>query len=799
MSIKIDILKSLGPLLLDIEKPARYTGGEFGILANSKLLENENVLKTIIAFPDLYEVGMSNQAMRIIYNKLNSIDDIICDRVFAAAPDFEKLLRSKGLPLYGLDTGLSLKNADILMFTLGYELGFTCILSMLDISGIPLRCSERGDNDPIIIMGGPCTSNPLPYSSFIDAFWIGEAEDGFFSLINELRGMKKSGRKTLLKRLCEHESVWTKGKKSALRAIMTDFPEDDSGPAIYPIPGMKIIHNHGPVEIMRGCPTGCRFCHAGYWYRPMRQKNAKIAEAEAEAFIKKGGYREITLSSLSSSDYDHLLPLIKTLNSKYRKENISFQLPSLKVSSFSPDFIELISKVRKGGLTFAIETPLDFWQMAINKAVSNKDIITILKEAKRRGFKQAKFYFMIGLPLKGCPGLEDVKEEEEIAKFIEHISKQSGMRFNINIGTFVPKPHTGFQRVGQISIEEAGRKLNYLRLRLKAGGHKAGIQDPLVSVIEGLLSRGGERVGDIFLEAFNLGCTLEPWPEHFKRDIWESLLLKHKDTVGDVLGEKPGNTALPWSCIDSRINPEFLEVELGKSFSGEISSPCMKNCNNWCGICKEKVKIVKNIIQDNIDDKQIEENVEQNKADPDTFKVLFSFSKLDKAIFLPHLALVEIFSMAFIRAEIPIKYTKGFNPLPKLQFASPLSIGIKAYEEIASIDTPGPIDINCFIDSMNRNFHLGLEIKDAINIKIPSGMKKHSISSMLFGFLYINNDGNPEIVKPDEEKKYRSLLDSSKNSAFPQRLKVLARHGEGGDSYFKVYENLYGKKSETIS
>ena len=806
----IDPLKDLGPSLLNVEKPARYSGGEYGRLCKPHPAGG-TVLKTLIAFPDLYEIGMSNQALRILYNRLNRMDGISCDRAFAPAPDFEELLKSRGLPLYGLDTGISLKSIDILMFTLGYELGINGVFSMLDVSGIPLRCRDRQEDDPIVIMGGPCISNPLPYAAFIDAFWIGEAEGGFFELAHDLADIKKTGgkRQALLERLLDHPSVWAKGKVGAVRAVDGDFSLRGCEPAVFPVPSMKVVHQHGSVEIMRGCPNGCRFCHAGYWYRPMRQKNSDVIEAETEAFIRLGGYREISLSSLSSGDYQYLDSLIESLNSKFRGQRISFQLPSLRVSSFSLNLLEKISEVRKSGLTFAVETPADFWQMAINKKVSGGDVVTILREARRRGWRGAKFYFMIGLPLgartsgiQGECGLhrELKSEEEEIAAFVERIAKQTGMRFNINVGTFVPKPHTPFQWAGQLEQEEAQKKLNYLRARLKPQGHKVGIQDPLISVVEGIASRGDERAGELFEEAYRLGSRLDSWTEYLKRDVWEELLEKHNVLVNEILKGKDTYLPLPWECISSGISERYFIRELEKSQAGENTLPCIENCTKPCGVCKndKTTEIVQNNIQSKVNSNESLSFEILKKTDPATYRILFSFAKQGSAIFQPHLGLLEIFSMAFVRAEIPVLYSQGFNPLPRLDIASPLSLGIKARGEIATIDTVEFFDAEKYRITLNNFLPEGLVIAQAMNALIPSGEKKYSASSLLWGYTYAGEGGIPEPVKAADEKAYRaSQLGSSGNVYDLERLSVLARATAGikdegqGVSYFEVYRGLY--------
>jgi radical SAM family uncharacterized protein len=793
----VNSVKDLGGLLLSVGKPGRYTGGEYGITA-----KKDAALKTVIAFPDLYEIGMGNQALRIIYNRINELPDVLCDRAFAPAPDFEKLLKENSIPLYGLDTGLALCNFDIVMFTIGYELGLNGVLTMLNAGSIPLRSNARGNNMPVVIAGGPVVSNPIPFSPFIDAFWIGEAEAGFFDLVQELSETKKAGqgsapaREQLLKKISAHPSVFVKGKEKTVRAIHTGFSADIKS-SIYPIPSMKIIQNHGTVEIMRGCPNGCRFCHAGFWYRPMRQKNRDLIIQQAEDIVNKSGWQQISLSSLSSGDYCGVSELVETLNGKFADKHVSFQMPSLKVSGFSLDLLEKISITRKSGLTFAVETPLDMLQMAINKEVTRDSIVSILEEAKKRGWKSAKFYFMIGLPV-GCNQENEYFEEKEIVDFIFDVSRRTRLKFNINVGVFIPKPHTPYQHAAQIGAEEAKEKLYFIRSKLKPLGHKVSTSNLLISKIEGLLSRGDERAGYLCEKVFMEGSRLDAWDEYINKEKWEEHLNENIDLLNETLS---GSIPPPWSCIESGINMEYLQNELEKSNNCQRTSPCEEMCKK-CSLCNNSVKITKNMdftdiaisTTDNTDKNIVNHN--KTSVNKGIFRLIFSFSKKGSAVFHGHLSLIDIFSMSFRRAGISVMFTQGFNPLAKMEFAAPLTTGISSDCEIALVDFYEEPNTKVFIENLNKSLPEGIFVKEAEYFYIPHGTKHYSLSSLLWGAAYSAGD-KIDYIEFTQEKNYRqSRLEKDCKSLFElNRADVLAKNiinnTKEWASYFDVYKHLY--------
>lgn len=713
------IIEKIGNSVFEIDNPARYFGSEF---LYGKKEYKETDLKCVLCFPDLYEIGMSNNAVRILYDLFNRQDGVYADRVFSVAPDFEKILREKDIPLFTIQENFSLNTVDYIGITLSSELAATNILQIIDLGKMNIHNSERKESDPVIILGGPACTNPIPFGEFVDFVHIGEGEADTVQIVEILKKYKT--RSERIEHLKEIDFLWYKGKsKITKRAVDVNFDQENAKLKHFVVPSFEVAQDHGTVEIMRGCPNGCRFCHAGQFYKPYRQRNLNTVYELVKQNVNEFGYREITLSSLSSGDYPNLDLLMKRLNGEFKHREISFSLPSLKVSSFSLGILEQLSEVRKSGLTFAIETPDLQDQRSMNKEVPLDQIISIIKEAKTHGWRLAKFYFMVGLPF-----VDKEKEQENIVNFLSQIFKETKINMNINIGTFIPKPLTPFQWSKQFSIEESYEHLSNIKHALMKSipGIKVSYHEPSISFLEGVISRGNESVGKLIEKAYNLGCRLDAWDEYLKFDKWEEAI---KETNYDTSKNSFDiNEELPWDCISLNVSKKYLLNEYEKAANRELTSVCDDSCKHNCGVCNKTCNIRK-AINENFEipeDLSIPNNNHYRQ-------VIFDYQKKGKAVFNSHISVMRQFEMAFQRSGLNIKFTEGFNPKPKMEFLNPISLGVSGEHELMLCELPEEEINDKMIDVLNKNFAEGFIINSYELVPQDKTGRKISLSSILKG------------------------------------------------------------------
>jgi radical SAM family uncharacterized protein len=574
-------------ILKQVEKPARYTGGEL----NAVIKNPEKVkVRFAFAFPDLYEIGMSFTGMQILYNIINQRDEFYCERVFAPAADMEKLIRSQGIQLFSIETSTPLNEFDIIGFTLQYELSYTNILNMIDLAGLPVRSKDRTQEMPVIIAGGPCAFNPEPLAPFIDLFLIGDGEEAVVALC-ELHE-KTADKAEFLSQASKMEGVYVpviydetpyQVTKSLIRNLdKQPYPESPI------VPYIESVHDRAVIETFRGCTRGCRFCQAGMIYRPVRERRPQTIKKLAIAQLKNTGHEELSLLSLSTSDYSKFEPLVMDLMAICGEEHVSLSLPSLRLDSFSFNVLQEIQKVRKSGLTFAPEAGTQRLRDVLNKSITEDDIYSAVRQAISLGWNQIKLYFMVGLPTETEEDLDGIGTiAKNILAINEEIHGRKNSRFNvtISVSNFVPKPHTPFQWVAQDTPEEFNRKHNYINNILPKRNIKYQYHDSFESILEGIFARGDRRVADLLEIAWRKGCLFDGWSEFLNKPAWREAMEETGITAAEYCHrERSYDEPLPWDMIDPRISKKYLISESKKALEGQPTEDCRKGCTG-CGIC----------------------------------------------------------------------------------------------------------------------------------------------------------------------------------------------------------------------
>jgi radical SAM family uncharacterized protein/radical SAM-linked protein len=833
----------IDPHLPMVERPGRYIGLERNVIR--KQLDRASVTFAL-AFPDTYEIGMSHTGLKILYEIVNREPGWACERTYAPWTDFEARMREGGIPLFTVESFSPVRDFDALGFSLQAEINYSNVLNMLDLAGIPLLAAERGEGDPIVLGGGPCTANPEPLAIFFDAFLVGDAEEALPVFLRQLESWKRGearNRKDFLFELSQVAGFYVPslyevgyhpdGTIEKIVPVREGVPERASrvwieklSPEHYPakpvVPSVDIVQDRLGLEIMRGCTQGCRFCQAGYWYRPVRELSPDDVASMTKKFIDETGWSEVGLLSLSTADYSQIEPLVACLAPQLSEQRVSISLPSLRAEAFSVGLADAVSEVRKSGFTFAPETGSDRLRRVINKTFTNADMVQAADAAFSRGWDLIKVYTMIGLPTETE---EDLDELVTLVRNILAQGKKYGRKnVNVSVGSFVPKSWTPFQWSAFDGVETLRAKIRYLNDRLRGvRGAKVKSHSPEEAEIECVLSRGDRRMGEVLLEAWKRGVKFDGWSEHFRADLWHEAFAARGISPGRYLREYSQDEILPWDVLDSALTKKFLKIEWIKALKERETEDCKWGHCYACGVpgngkdtvlaepgktglplpvfsgspagaaalpsaYTEKAKGAAYRQRSmpaipgtsNRNRPGFRQNTGQERR-----RYRLTFEKLNDARYLSHRNTMDAFERGIRAAGIPANYSEGFNPRMRLSMGPALALGLESRHEVLDLETHATVNGEA-AGRINDKLPPGLAVLDIRELRAG----EESLSKAVRGAAYSLrlDNGLGELA--------RAFAEGNGVSALPA-LRALALSQDGATLHFEV--NLDPAAGETAT
>jgi radical SAM family uncharacterized protein/radical SAM-linked protein len=711
-------------ILPRVEKPSRYLGSE--VNAVHKDLATVD-LRLALCFPDLYDIGLGNLGLHILYAILNGVEGVWAERVYAPAKDMEAALRARGLPMFAIESKDSLDAFDGIGFTLQSELTFTNILNILDLGGIPLRTKDRRETDPLTFAGGPAVFNPEPLAPFMDFFVIGDGEDIVLEIAAAMRA--HSGRDARLRALAAIEGVYVPAfypfdtlpdgqilPSLGAPPIKKRTTKDLNGatfPVNYIVPFTEQVHDRISLEVLRGCTQGCRFCQAGMTTRPVRERTIENLDSLMQRTLDATGYEEVSLVSLSTCDYSQVRGMVETLAARAKKQHVTVSLPSLRLDSFSVELSEMVAETRRTGLTFAPEAASPRLRAVINKWIPDEELLQMSAQAYERGWSHVKLYFMIGLPTERD---DDVLAIADLCERTVAAGKKINRSAMVHTGvsTFVPKPLTPFQWAAQVDLEETNRKQKILYQRFnKNKAIKFGRHHAEETFLEGLVSRSDRRSADLIEAAFRKGCRFDAWSEHLRYDLWMEAVAETGFDVAFALRERRLDERLPWDHIDIHIPKKWFQEDWARATLLQHAPDCRHKKCHKCGVIDVERELCASMLRDNIEGAKIEKKWERTPV-PEVveptpeMRLRFRVGRTGDARLLSHLEMADAWIRSLRRAKAPVSYSRGFHAHARVNFSSALPVGEESTGEYMDIVLDTKVDPRALFEALRATVPPGL-------------------------------------------------------------------------------------------